>query len=75
MAIKKILVEPNKLLRKVSQPVKEINKEIQSLMDDMLETMYAANGIGLAAIQIGIPKNLIVIDLLTKEKKKIVCFL
>ena len=70
MAIKKILVEPNKLLRKVSQPVKEINKEIQSLMDDMLETMYSANGIGLAAIQIGIPKNLIVIDLLTKEKKK-----
>ena len=70
MAIKKILVEPNKLLRKVSQPVKEINKEIQSLMDDMLETMYAANGIGLAAIQIGKPKNLIVIDLLTKEKKK-----
>ena len=67
--IKKIIVEPNKLLRKVSQPVKEINKEIQSLMDDMLETMYAANGIGLAAIQIGIPKNLIVIDLLTKEKK------
>ena len=70
MAIKKILVEPNKLLRKISQPVKEINKEIQSLMDDMLETMYSANGIGLAAIQIGIPKNLIVIDLLTKEKKK-----
>ena len=70
MAIKKILVEPNKLLRKVSQPVKEINKEIQSLMDDMLETMYSANGIGLAAIKIGIPKNLIVIDLLTKEKKK-----
>ena len=70
MTIKKILVEPNKLLRKVSQPVKEINKEIQSLMDDMLETMYSANGIGLAAIQIGIPKNLIVIDLLTKEKKK-----
>ena len=70
MAIKKILVEPNKLLRKVSQPVKEINKEIKSLMDDMLETMYSANGIGLAAIQIGIPKNLIVIDLLTKEKKK-----
>ena len=70
MAVKKILIEPNKLLREVSQPVKEVNKEIQSLMDDMLETMYSANGIGLAAIQIGIPKNLIVIDLLTKEKKK-----
>ena len=70
MTIKKILVEPNKLLRKVSQPVKEVNKEIQRLMDDMLETMYSANGIGLAAIQVGIAKNLIVIDLLTKEKKK-----
>ncbi len=70
MAIKKILVEPNKLLRQVSQPVAKVNKQIQKLMDDMLETMYSANGIGLAAIQIGVPKNLIVIDLLTKEKKK-----
>ena len=70
MAIKNILVEPNKLLRKVSQPVKIVNKDVQNIMDDMLETMYSANGIGLAAIQIGIPKNLIVIDLLTKEKKK-----
>jgi len=70
MAVKKILVEPNKLLREVSRPIKEVNKEIQLLMDDMLETMYSANGIGLAAIQIGVPKNLIVIDLLTKEKKK-----
>ena len=70
MAIKKILIEPNKLLRQVSQPVDEVNKEIQKLMDDMLETMYSANGIGLAAIQIGVPKNLIVIDLMTKEKKK-----
>ena len=47
-----------------------VNKDVQNIMDDMLETMYSANGIGLAAIQIGIPKNLIVIDLLTKEKKK-----
>ena len=70
MTIKKILIEPNKILRQVSQPVIEVNKEIQKLLDDMLETMYSANGIGLAAIQIGIPKNLIVIDLLTKEKKR-----
>ena len=70
MTVKKILVEPNKLLREVSRPIKEVNKEIQLLMDDMLETMYSANGIGLAAIQIGVPKNLIVIDLMTKEKKK-----
>ena len=70
MAIKKILVEPNKLLRKVSQPVKEINKEVQSLMDDMLETMYSANGIGLAAIQIGVPKRIIVMDISKDENKK-----
>ena len=70
MAVKKILTEPNKILRQVSQPVNDINKEIQKILDDMLETMYSANGIGLAAIQIGIPKNLIVIDLLTKEKKR-----
>ena len=69
MAIKKILVEPNKLLRKVSQPVKEINKEIQSLMDDMLETMYNAKGIGLAAIQIGIPKRIIVMDISKNDEK------
>ena len=62
MAVKKILIEPNKILRQVSQPVNEVNKEIQKLLDDMLETMYSANGIGLAAIQIGIPKNLIVIE-------------
>ena len=70
MAVKKILIEPNKILRQVSKPVKDVNKDTQKILDDMLETMYSANGIGLAAIQIGIPKNLIVIDLLTKEKKK-----
>ena len=71
MTVRKILIEPNKILRQVSKPVNEVNKEIQKILDDMLETMYSANGIGLAAIQIGIPKNLIVIDLLTKEKKKL----
>ena len=45
MAVKKILIEPNKILRQVSQPVNEVNKEIQKLLDDMLETMYSANGI------------------------------
>ena len=48
MAIKTILTEPNKILRQKSLPVKKVNKEIQTLMDDMLETMYAAPGIGLA---------------------------
>ena len=63
MTVKTILTEPNKLLRQVSIPVKKVGKEEQKLMDDMLETMYAANGIGLAAIQIGIPKRIIVMDI------------
>ena len=63
MAVKIILTEPNKILRKISLPVKKVGKEEQLLMDDMLETMYAAKGIGLAAIQIGIPKRIIVMDL------------
>ena len=69
MAIKKIITEPNKLLRKISLPVENVGKKEQQLMDDMLDTMYAANGIGLAAIQIGVPKNVVVIDLNTDNKK------
>ena len=70
MTVKRILVEPNSLLRQVSKSVKEVNKEERQLMDDMLETMYAASGIGLAAIQIGIPKRIIVMDLSKNESKK-----
>ena len=70
MTIKTILTEPNKLLRQVSQPVDQVGKYEQKLMDDMLETMYAANGIGLAAIQIGIPKRIIVMDICKEENKK-----
>jgi peptide deformylase len=70
MTVKIILTEPNKLLRQVSLPVKNVGKEEQKLMDDMLETMYAANGIGLAAIQIGIPKRIIVMDISKDENNK-----
>ena len=63
MAVKPILKEPNKILRQISKPIKEVTGEYQKIMDDMLDTMYAANGIGLAAIQIGIPKRIIVMDL------------
>ena len=70
MAVKNILTEPNKLLRQISKPVDKVGKEEQQLMDDMLETMYAANGIGLAAIQIGIPKRIIVMDISKDENKK-----
>ena len=69
MSVKTILTEPNKLLRKVSKPVVEVTKNEQKLMDDMLDTMYEANGIGLAAIQIGVPKRIIVMDI-SKDGKK-----
>ena len=70
MTVKKILTEPNKILRQVSKPVKEVGKSEKQLMDDMLETMYAANGIGLAAIQIGVPKRIIVMDISKEENIK-----
>ena len=60
MTILKILTEPNKILREKSLRVENVNKDIQQLMDDMLETLYAAPGIGLAAIQVGVAKRVIV---------------
>ena len=63
MTIRKILTEPNKILREKSLRVENVNKKIQQLMDDMLETLYAAPGIGLAAIQVGVPKRVIVMDI------------
>ena len=70
MAVKTILTEPNKILRQVSLPVEKIGKEEQVLMDDMLETMYMAKGIGLAAIQVGVPKRIIVMDIGNRDKEK-----
>tara|TARA_B100000131_G_scaffold270226_1_gene269939 strand:- start:13 stop:537 length:525 start_codon:yes stop_codon:yes gene_type:complete len=70
MAIKEILTEPNKILRQISTPVEKVTKDEQTLMDDMLETMYHANGIGLAAIQIGVPKRIIVMDIQKNDEKK-----
>ena len=70
MTIRKILTEPDPFLRQLSYDVEKVDDEIRKLMDDMLETMYAAPGIGLAAIQIGVPKRVIVIDLSKEEEKK-----
>jgi len=63
MALREILTEPNELLRTKSLTVEKVDKDLQKLMDDMLETMYAAPGIGLAAIQVGVPKRVIVLDI------------
>ena len=70
MSVKTILTEPNKLLRQVSKNVDKVGDEERALMDDMLDTMYDAPGIGLAAIQIGVPKRIIVIDISRDEDKK-----
>ena len=70
MTIRKILTEPNRLLREISESVEKIGVEEKKLMDDMLDTMYEAPGIGLAAIQIGIPKRIIVMDISRDENKK-----
>ena len=70
MALREILTEPNAILREKSLNVDMVDKDLQKLMDDMLETMYAAPGIGLAAIQIGIPKRIIVLDIDQKEGQK-----
>ena len=70
MTIKNILTEPNKKLREVSLPVKKVGEKEQKLMKDMLETMYDAKGIGLAAIQVGIPLRIIVLDISKHETEK-----
>ena len=73
--LRKILTEPDPILRKKCEPLEKVDKEIKKLMDDMLETMYAAPGIGLAAIQVGILKRLVVIDISKAEEKKNPIFL
>ena len=70
MSVKIILTEPNKLLRQISKSVEKVGNEERALMDDMLDTMYDAPGIGLAAIQIGVPKRIIVMDISRDENKK-----
>ena len=69
MTKRNIIIEPDTILRKKSETLEKVDNEVRELMDDMLETMYAAPGIGLAAVQVGILKRLIVIDI-SKEKEK-----
>lgn len=63
MAIREVLTVPDPRLKEISKPVDGVDDELRALMDDMVETMYAADGIGLAAIQVGVPKRVIVMDL------------
>jgi peptide deformylase len=70
MALRDIIILPDKRLRLVSQPAQANDPELRSLVDDMFETMYEAPGIGLAAIQVGVPKRVIVMDLAKKDDPK-----
>jgi peptide deformylase len=70
MALREILTVPHPVLKQVSQPVDKVDDELRALMDDMLETMYAAPGIGLAAVQVGVPKRVIVMDLAREGEDK-----
>ena len=70
MSKRKIVIEPDPILRRKSEKLEKVDNELRNLMDDMLETMYAAPGIGLAAVQIGILKRLIVIDTSRDNEKK-----
>ena len=73
--MRKILIEPDPILRKKCSPIEKVDDQTRKLMKDMLETMYKAPGIGLAAIQIGILKRIIVIDISKDEEKKNPLFL
>ena len=70
-----IIIEPDPILRKTSEPIEKVDNSIRKLMQEMLETMYAAPGIGLAAVQVGILKRLIVIDISKDKEKKEPLFL
>ena len=72
---RKILIEPDPILREKSKPLEKVDDEIRKLMKDMLNVMYEAPGIGLAAVQVGILKRIVVIDVSKDEKKRDPLFL
>ncbi len=67
MAVLDILIYPDPKLRRVAEPVEEVDDEIRRLVDDMAETMYAAPGVGLAAPQIGVSKRIFVVDTASED--------
>jgi peptide deformylase len=70
MALREILILPDKRLRLISEPVKAIDASLKKLVEDMFETMYDAPGIGLAAIQVGVPQRIVTMDLSKKDEDK-----
>jgi peptide deformylase len=70
MTIKPLIILPDPVLRQISDPLEQVDDAVRALSQDMLETMYDAPGIGLAAIQIGVPKRMLVIDLSKEDEEK-----
>jgi peptide deformylase len=70
MALRDIIVLPDKRLREKSEPVKAVDAEVRALVDDMFETMYKAPGVGLAAIQVGIPRRIVTVDTAKKDEPR-----
>ena len=75
MSKRSIIIEPDPILRRESSPIEQVDDELSHLLDEMLKTMYSASGIGLAAVQIGILKRLIVIDISKEDQSKNPIFL
>ena len=76
MSIKKIITVPDEILRKISEPVEKVGINEKKLIKNLFDTMYNAKGIGLAAIQIGVPKRIVVLDVSKdKEKKNLIVLL
>ena len=75
MAKRNILIEPDPILRKKSEKLEKVDLETQKFLDDMLDTMYSAPGIGLAAVQVGVLKRLIVVDISKEDENKNPLFL
>ncbi len=75
MSLREIITVPDPLLRKISDPVERVDKELLDLLDDMLETMYEAPGIGLAAIQVAVPRRVLVMDITRDDEEKNPLFL
>ena len=75
MSIREIITVPDETLKKISEPIEKIGLNEKKLINDLFETMYNSNGIGLAAVQVGVLKRVLVVDVSSKEEKKTpLCF-
>ena len=70
MSVRKIITVPDEMLKKISEPIEKIGINEKKLINDLFETMYDSNGIGLAAVQVGILKRVIVVDVSAKKEEK-----